>query len=293
MFVIAEINPLLLTLAMTVALSAACAMLSVIVVLRRWAFIGEGISHSSFGGAGTAWLLMLLIPALDQPWMPYAGAILFALATAVAIGLFSRDNAVSIDAVIGIFLVASLAWGFLAEHVYLQVRGREPAMFENLLFGQIVSLTPQYTLAAVAVCLAIVVVLVAFWKEIIAWAFDPLLARTAGVNSNVIHYLLITLVTLSIIIGARLVGTVLVTALLVLPAATALLMSREMKNVLLISLCVATSGAVGGILLSFAWPSVPRGPSIVLIMFLQFLGAWIWRRLLARLFQQPRWGTGG
>ena len=58
------------------------AVLSVLVVSRRWAFIGEGISHSGFGGAGTAWVLALLVPGLDQPWAPYVGVILFCLLTA-------------------------------------------------------------------------------------------------------------------------------------------------------------------------------------------------------------------
>src|ERR1041384_1633873 len=99
----------------TSALAVACALLSVVVVVRRWAFIGEGISHSGFGGAGTAWLLMLLIPALDQPWVPYAILIVFSLLTAMAIGAISRGKRVNADAAIGVFLVASLAWGFLAE----------------------------------------------------------------------------------------------------------------------------------------------------------------------------------
>src|SRR5262245_9190684 len=100
------------------ALALACAVLSVVVVLRRWAFIGEGIGHSGFGGAGTAWLLMLLIPALDQPWVPYIGIIVFCLLTALAIGAVSRwGRGVGSDAAIGIFMVASLAWGFFAQQI--------------------------------------------------------------------------------------------------------------------------------------------------------------------------------
>src|ERR1044071_87872 len=95
------------------AMAVACAVLSVFVVARRWAFIGEGISHSGFGGAGTAWLLMLFFPALDQPWVPYLSVVIFCLLTAGAIGMLSRSRGVNADAAIGIFLVASLAWGFL------------------------------------------------------------------------------------------------------------------------------------------------------------------------------------
>src|SRR5208282_5400144 len=99
-----------------VALSLACATLSVFVVSRRWAFIGEGIAHSGFGGAGTVWLLVLIFPGLDgegREWIPYLGVVLFCIATALGIGYFTRSGKINSDAAIGIFLVASLAWGIL------------------------------------------------------------------------------------------------------------------------------------------------------------------------------------
>src|SRR5438309_7987565 len=100
-------------------MGVACAVLSVFVVSRRWAFIGEGISHSGFGGAGTVWLLAMLFPPIDQtPWAPYLGVVLFSLATAGAIGYFTRSGKINSDAVIGIFLAAALAWGILAQQLY-------------------------------------------------------------------------------------------------------------------------------------------------------------------------------
>ena len=87
---------LLNTLLTATALALACAVLSVIVVLRRWAFIGEGISHSGFGGAGTAWLVMLAFPAVDLDWLPYASVVIFCLATAFAIGALSRERAAAV-----------------------------------------------------------------------------------------------------------------------------------------------------------------------------------------------------
>src|SRR5882757_9498325 len=94
--------------AATAAMAVACAVLSVFVVARRWAFIGEGISHSGLGGAGLAWLLMLAVPSLaQQHWVPFAAVVIFCLGTAIAIGYLSHGNRVTGDAAIGIFLVAS------------------------------------------------------------------------------------------------------------------------------------------------------------------------------------------
>jgi ABC-type Mn2+/Zn2+ transport system permease subunit len=277
------------TITTAVALALACALLSVIVVLRRWAFIGEGISHSGFGGAGTAWLLMLMIPALDRAWVPYASVVIFCIATAIAIGAISRGKGVHADAAIGIFLVASLAWGFLAQQIYTQVRhGAVPSLFENLLFGQLDVLSSQYTRAAIIVCLAVVLIIVLLWKEIISYSFDPLLAATSGVRAGFIHFLLMTLIAIVIVIGMRVAGSVLVTALLVLPGATALLISRKIGFVLTAAIVVAMIGAIGGMLVNLSWHFLPAGPAIVLIMFGEFVltyGA-------TRLIQQPTWTAG-
>src|SRR4051812_24765292 len=132
------------------SLAVACAVLSVFVVARRWAFIGEGISHSGFGGAGAAWLIMLASPALAAAeWMPYVAVLLFCIGTALAIGYMSRGNRVAGDAAIGIFLVASLAFGFLARHIYLHVRGVDPSAFEQLLFGLTNVIDPPRAIATV------------------------------------------------------------------------------------------------------------------------------------------------
>src|SRR5688572_22897848 len=86
------------------AMAVACATLSVFVVSRRWAFIGEGISHSGFGGAGTAWMLALALPGsvMEQPWVPYCGVVVFSLGAALAIGYLTRGRAIHSDTAIGI-----------------------------------------------------------------------------------------------------------------------------------------------------------------------------------------------
>ncbi|HWP40188.1 MAG TPA: metal ABC transporter permease [Tepidisphaeraceae bacterium] len=280
---LAAANSILLnTLATATALAVACAVLSVVVVLRRWAFIGEGISHAGFGGAGTAWLLMLLFPGLDTPWAPYAFVVLFCLGTALAIGAMSREHGLHADAAIGIFLVASLAWGFLAQHVYTEYRHTVPTLFDVLLFGRIVSFSPEYTRVAVAICLAVILVVAALWKEILAYCFDPILAETSGVRSGLVHYLLMILVTMVIVVGVRVAGSVLVTALLVLPGATALLISHRLRTVMLLSLGASLTGMIAGLLINLRWPYLPAGPAMVLVMFAEFLIAWSLTRLPRR-----------
>ena len=263
----------------TTSVAAACAVLSVFVVSRRWAFIGEGIGHSGFGGAGTVWMLALAYPALNAPWAVYGGVVLFCLATAFGIAYLGRPRGgTNIDAVIGIFLVASVAWGFVAREMYVRKLGGTPVEFDNLLFGHMPDLSPQFAVAAVLLCVAVVATVVLLGKEIVYYCFDPAMAEASGVSSGFIHYLLILLVALTIIVGARVAGSVLVTALLVLPGATALLLSDRLRTTVVGSVVVGLAGAAAAVLLRLRYPFLPMGPSIVLAMFALFLLAYAWSR---------------
>jgi manganese transport system permease protein len=256
----------------------ACALLSLVVVTRRWAFIGEGIGHSGFGGAGTAWMLMCLVPALDVPWFPQVMVVLFSLATAMAMGAVSRRNEVTGDVSIGIFLVATVAWGFLGQRFYFVQRNADPAGFLTLFFGQPETVSLRYTACAISIALAVLLVMIMLRKEVLAYCLDPLLAEVSGVRAGVIHYLLIGLIAMATIIGMQVVGTLLVTALLVLPGATAQLLSKRLSSVTAIAVGVGLAGSIGGSVVHSQWPAVPVGPAFVLIMFAIFVGALVYSR---------------
>jgi len=253
-------------------LSLACALLSVIVIARRWAFIGEGISHAAFGGAGTAWILFLAFPALATAWVFQISIVLFCWITAALIAGFSRSQRTGADAIIGIFMVASLAWGFLAERIYLKINHSSPFAFDETLYGNLQLVSPTYALVTIAISLAVIAILVLFGKEIVYYCLDPVLAEVSGVPAGFIHYLLLILLALVITIGVRLIGAVLFTALLVFPGATASLLSKRLTNVLILSSSVALIGAISGIVVSLRWRFLPEGPCIVLSLFVMFLG---------------------
>jgi ABC-type Mn2+/Zn2+ transport system permease subunit len=272
------------------AIGAACSVLSVIVVLRRWAFIGEGIAHAGFGGIGTGWLLSLAFPILRSTGATYAVAVLFCLAVALSIGYVARERgsngeSFGADSAIGIFLVASLAWGFTALALYN--RGRAAAAggadWERYLFGSTDYVSTNTMLASVALSSAVVFAVAALFKEILAYSFDPLMARVSGVRVGLIHYLLMLLLAMTIVVGMRIAGNVLVTALLILPGATALLLSRRLSLVMTLSVFVGVSGAIAGVAINrYLWRFVPSGPAIVLVLFVEFLVASVASRLFRR-----------
>jgi len=220
-----------------IAMGAACALLSVFVVLRRWAFIGEGIAHAGFGGAGTAWILSLLFPSaavLSTQQGVFAVAVVFCIITAMGIAYVTRREAVRTDTAIGIFLVAALAWGFIAYGLYTHLRASAtPPGWEEYLLGHMSALSVPYMISALGICAAVALVVLGLGKEITAYSFDPTLAAVSGVRVGFVHYLLIVLLAVTILAGMRLMGSLLVTALLVLPGATAMLLSRRIGIVML------------------------------------------------------------
>jgi len=261
------------------ALAIACAVLSVFVVSRRWAFIGEGIGHSGFGGAGTVWLIAAFVPAVDHAvWAPYAGVIVVSLATAWAIAFFTRSGKLNSDAVIGIFLAAMLAWGILAQQLYMRRLGHDPIGWNVFLFGHMADVAPMFAAASVVLCAAVIGTIILLEKEILAYCFDPAIAEASGVRVGFIHYLLLLLIALTIVIGARVTGSVLVPALLVLPGATALVLARRLRTVMAGSVAVALLATAAGIAAGH-WSFLPAGPVIVLAMFVQFVLAFSLARL--------------
>ncbi len=280
------ISPLLAATVTAVALGVACAILSVFVVLRRWAFIGEGIAHSGFGGAGVAWMLVLLFPqalgAEQTPWIVSAAVALAGMATALLIGYFSNRERMNFDAVVGVFLVASLAWGFLAQHIYVHLRGAQPWGFDSVFLGNVMDVSARYALMAIAVCLGVIAIVIVLWKEILSYSFDPTGARVAGVRAGLIHYLLLLLIALTLIVGIRLAGALLVTALIVLPGVIGLLLSRRMGMVLTLAVATGLVGTLGGLLIHESARFIPIGPAMALILFVEFLLAYIASRLRVR-----------
>ncbi|MBC7783829.1 MAG: metal ABC transporter permease [Burkholderiales bacterium] len=265
------------------AMAVACAILSVFVVARRWAFMGEGISHAGFGGAGTAWMLAVAFPGtFSDPRYPYLFVFIFCFIAAIGIGWLVQSQRVTNDAAIGIFLVASLAWGFVGQHIYVHRYHTDPAGFENLLWGQMKSITTAYAMWSVIAAVAVAGITWAMSKELIAYCFDPLLARTSGVRTTLVHYLLMLMLAMTIVIGSRVVGSVLVTALLVLPAATGNLLTRRLNRALAIGIAVSLVGAWGGLLISSVWRALPAGSTIVLLMVAEFAAALVVSRFAPR-----------
>jgi len=282
-----------------IGVATLCSLLSVIVVLKRMAFIGQGVSHSAFGGVGAAvffgvyagspWLEGWC-PTWLIPWLHDAFVLAFCLAAAFGIAALSEKREVEPDSAIGILLVAAMAFGVLMDNLavafqeygwYVRTfgaRGNRPG-FEALLFGSLLNVDAVQAAAALVAAALVLAVGAMLIKEIVFFTFDERVSAVFGVPRRLIHHVLLTMISVAIVISIRLAGVILVTALLVIPGATALMISRRFGSVLAWAWAVGMIGTIGGLLLSLEAGNLSTGPCIVAVLGVVFFLVYLTRTL--------------
>jgi len=251
-----------------------CSILSVYVVLKRLAFIGQGISHSAFGGVALA--LLLFEDGAFADLKVGVVTLAFCLVVAVLIGWASRGRRISEDSAIGIFFAVSMAAGV----IFIALRERYTGEVFSYLFGNILGVSSSDIIAISVLAALVLAVIVAFFKEILFFCFDERLATISGLPTCFLHYLLLILLALTIVISIKVVGIILVSAFLVIPGATAKLLSTNFRAMLIVSAAVGITSSLIGLYASYQL-EIPSGATIVLIQFLILIAAMLVRRLRA------------
>jgi manganese/iron transport system permease protein len=261
------------------ALGISCAVLSVFVVLRRWALLGECVAHAGLGGAGTAWMLSLLgFGFFAQSAGVHVMAAAFCMVIALGIAQVTRRGNIESDLAMGIFLVASVAWGLLGRSMYVYFRGGVmPTGWDEYLLGELNR--PEHALAAAAICAVTLLSLWALRKEAMFYTLDPEMAEISGVPVGLVHFGMILLLGILIVLGMRMIGTLLISALLVLPGAAGLRISQRFGAVIAWSAGIGLSATVIGLLVHRQWKWIPSGPVVVLVLTAAFAAAAGWRAI--------------
>jgi ABC-type Mn2+/Zn2+ transport system permease subunit len=258
------------------AMALMCAVLSVLVVLKRLAFIGQGISHAGFGGIGVAAILGLTASATAAAplhGIPQFLIILsFCIAASLLIGFISRPTgrgqpSTHADTAIGIVLVATMALGAI-----LVAASRRGLAWESFLFGSLLQVGPWDAAIAWLLAAFTIATLLLARRGLLFWAFDEPAAEAFGVRVGLCRFTLLFLLALATVAAMKLAGVVLATALLVLPGAIALRLSHRLSTVLALSLASAVLGLIAGVILCFETDWVP-GPCIVGVLSLMFAAA--------------------
>ncbi len=233
----------------TVLVGATCAVLGVYVVLRSMAFIGDALAHTILPGLVAAYLL-----GLNQ----LGGAVIAGVATALGIGWLSRRGTLREDTAIGVTFTGMFALGILLMSTTGSFRD-----FTHMLFGNVLGIVPGDLVLISALALVVLGFLFLFHKELELTSFDPTHARAMGLGADKIRYGLLVLLSLTVVAGVQAVGVVLISALLITPAAAASLVTNSLPRMMAISVAIAVFSGVAGLYASYFF-DVASGAAIVL-----------------------------
>jgi zinc transport system permease protein len=245
--------------------SIICAVLGVILVLRRLSLIGDGLSHVTFGGVALAMVLNLY---------PLAVSIPVVMVSALGILRMTQRAGIYGDAAIGVVSSVGIACGILLAGV---AGGFNVDLF-SYLFGSILSISVTEVATAVVISLAVLATVYAHFDEIFSITFDEEFAKASGIPVDRINTLLMMLTAVTVVLAMKVVGIMLTSALLVLPAVTAFQNARGFRNAMAIAAVSSLLSLVSGIFVSFSL-DLPAGATIVVINFIFFAFSFLLRRM--------------
>jgi len=237
--------------------SISCGIIGVYVVVKRIVFISGGIAHASFGGIGLGYYLGI---------NPILGVLPFSIASALSMGWVSKRSRLPEDTAIGILWAMGMSIGIILVSL---TPGYAPDLM-TYLFGNILTVPFSDIVLMLVLDAIIILVVYSFYKEFLALCFDEEFATVRGVHAERLYLVLLCLIALTIVVLIRVVGIILVIALLTIPAAMSRQFTSNLKKMMMLSIMFGAVFSSGGIWLSYLF-DVPSGATIVLVMSAVYL----------------------
>ncbi len=231
-------------------------IISAFIVLRKMSFIGAGISHAAFGGVAIGFFTGI---------NPLITAIIYSIVVAVGIESTGRRGGISEDVSIGIFYSVSMALGIALVSLS---KAYNVDLF-GYLFGNILAITHDEILLTLGISVTITVLMILFLKELFLITYNEELARISGIHVKVLNILFLVALSVSIVVAIRIVGIIMVSALLVIPGATARLFAKSLLSMIAISCIVGLASVIVGLFISYEYDIAP-GACIVLTAAVTF-----------------------
>lgn len=242
-----------------IAVAITSSVIGLFLVLRRNSLFGDAMSHIAFGGIAIG-----LMANIYPLWTGLGLSILGAL----GITKLRQSTKIPADATVAILLSSGLAIGIML----VSVSGGFTLDLFSFLFGSILLVSVNDTLAILALTGIILTIVILLYKKLVYITFDEEQAQVSGLDISRLNYLFVVLASVAAVVSMRLVGILLVSALIVIPNVTALLLGRGFKKTMLISVSVSIFSVVAGTIVSYAFNLAPAG-SIVLISAATFVTA--------------------
>ena len=248
---------------------ALCGVLGVFVVLRGMSYIGHGLSHAVFGGAAASAVMSINF---------FVGAGIWGIISGVLIGRIARRKIIGADAAIGIVTTASFAGGIALLNRYGQAR----KSIEAVLFGSVLGVSWADIAAISAVSLAVGAIVLFAYRAFLFATFDPQVATVSGERVAAIEVILMVMLSVTILVTMRVIGTLLISALLVIPAATARMITNSFSRMLMLSPIIGAVCCLVGMNLSYHLDT-SAGATIILVAAAVFTATYLLAGRRARL----------
>ncbi|HBL53812.1 ABC transporter [Smithella sp. F21] len=236
-----------------ILIAVVSALLGLFLVLRRFALIGDGLAHSTFGSVA----VVLLIGV--SPFYITVAALPLVILSSLAIYKLTSSKKINADAAIGIVSSLGIATGI----ILVSLSGGFNVDLFSYLFGNILTVNNTELLLSFVVFIVVVAVVIRFYDDLFAVTFDQELARSMGINTGRINVMLFLLTAIAAVLAMKVAGIMLVSALLILPALTALQLSVGFRTTMLAAAGFAVGAVLCGIIFAFLL-NLPAGAMIVL-----------------------------
>ncbi|HEN7995173.1 TPA: metal ABC transporter permease [Streptococcus agalactiae] len=230
------------------------------IILRSMSLMGDAISHAVLPGVAISFILGINF---------FIGAIVFGLLSSITITYIKENSVIKGDTAIGITFSSFLALGI----ILIGLANSTTDLF-HILFGNILAVQDSDKYMTIIVGLIVLTLITIFFKELLLTSFDPVLAKSMGMRVSFYHYLLMILLTLVAVTAMQSVGTILIVALLITPAATAYLYVKSLRTMLFLSSALGAVASVLGLYIGYTF-NIAAGSSIVLTSTFMFLLAFL------------------
>ena len=239
---------------------AVCGLLSCYMTLKGWALMGDAVSHAVMPGVVVAYALGL----------PFSlGAFVFGVGSVAAIGFVKQKSRIKEDTVIGLVFT-----GFFALGLVLVSKVRSNIDLTHILFGNVLGISGSDIQQTLLISSLVVALLLVFRRDLLLFCFDPTHARSIGINTGLLHYMLLSVLSLTAVAGLQTVGVILVVAMLVTPGATAYLLTDRFDRMTLLAVASSVLSSLIGVYVSY-WSDSSTAGCIVLAQTALFLLAFL------------------
>ena len=244
---------------------AVCAVLSCYLVLKGWSLMGDAVSHAILPGIVVAYVLGLPLGL---------GAFFAGLLCGASTGWIKNNSRLKEDTVMGVTFTGLFALGLV---MFSKVE--TDVHLNHILFGSLLGIESEDLIQAVVVSIFTLLVVIPLRKDLILYCFDPSQAKVVGLNPSVLHYLFLSLVSLTVVASLQAVGIILTVAMLITPGCIGYLMTKHFDRMLIIAIVAAVSSSIVGTYLSY-FANGATGACIVLVQATLFVLAMCWNRRL-------------